>query len=327
MTGEFLSDELDTTELGEARDWVVTLASGKVTAEDAASFRRWHAASPANARAFAQAKQHWRLMGEAAQDLAPNMRSVAQPRVVLGRPVNRRLLLGAGVGAVAAAGVVVAIRPPFDLWSPLVDLTADYRTGIGERRTVAIGSDVVVALSTRSRLSLQSDNPDGLRMTLLAGEAAVASGARLITVVAGNGEVRTVSGRFDLRIDAGIVGVTCLGGSVDVFCDGQEMALRANEQIRYAARGLSSVTIADTDEITAWQRGALVFRNRPLRYVVDEINRYRPGRILLLNRALGSRPVALASFHLDRLDEVVPQIEALYGATARYLPGGVVLLS
>jgi ferric-dicitrate binding protein FerR (iron transport regulator) len=35
----------------------------------------------------------------------------------------------------------------------------------------------------------------------------------------------------------------------------------------------------------------------------------------------------VASFHLDRLDEVVAQIEALYGARARHLPGGIVLLS
>lgn len=326
MTGELLPDALDTTELGEARDWVVRLSSGKVTVEDAASFRRWHAASPANARAFAEAKQHWRLMGEATQNLVPDRPLVGRQREGSRRHVNRRWLLGAGVGA-AAAGIALAVRPPFELWSQLVDFTADYRTGIGERQTIAIGKDVTVELSTRSRLSLQSDHPDGLKIKLLAGEAAVAAGARLVTVVAGIGEVSAESGRFDLRVDDGIVGITCLAGRVNVFCNDQETTLRANEQIRYATRGLSSVTVADPDEITAWQRGALVFRNRSLRYVVDEINRYRPGRIILLNQALGSRPVALASFHLDHLDEVVPQMEALYGATPRYLPGGIVLLS
>jgi transmembrane sensor len=87
------------------------------------------------------------------------------------------------------------------------------------------------------------------------------------------------------------------------------------------------VTTADSDEITAWERGVLIFRNQSLGYVVDEVNRYRAGRIILLNQALGSRPVALASFHLDRLDEIIPQMEALYGARARYLPAGIVLLS
>jgi transmembrane sensor len=327
MSGELLSDQRERTVLGEARDWVVRLASGKVTAEDAASFRRWHATSPAHARAFAEAKQHWRLMGEAAaQGLVPQRGFNAPRRAGLGGAINRRWLLGAGVGA-AAAGVVLTVRPPFDLWPPLFDFAADYRTGIGEKRTIAMREDVTVELSTRSRLSLQSDRPEGLRIRLLAGEAAIASSACPVVVLASNGEIRTASGRFNLRIDDGAVGVTCLEGAVDVACGNQERTLRANEQIRYAARGLSSVTIADPDEITAWQHGVLVFRNRSLGYVVDEINRYRPGRIILMNRALGGRPVALASFHLDRLDEVVPQIEALYGATARYLPGGIVLLT
>jgi transmembrane sensor len=324
MSGEFLSDELDKTEPGEARDWVVRLASGNMTVQDAASFRRWHAASPSHARAFAEAKQHWRLMGEAAQGLGPSRVSLMERRA--GRPVDRRWLLGAGVG-VAAAGVALAVRPPFELWSPLMDFSADYRTGVGERQTIMIAKDVNVELSTRSRLALQSDQPDDLQMKLLSGEAAVASTTRPITVAAGNGEVRTTSGRFDLRNDAGFVRVTCLEGAVEVLCNEQRATLRANEQIRYAKQGLSSITVADRDEVTSWQRGILVFRNQSLRYVINEINRYRSGRIILLNQTLGNRPVGLASFHLDHLDEVVSQMEALYGATARYLPGGIVLLS
>ena len=325
MSGELPSDELSAPELGEARNWVVRLASGKMTAEEGVSFRRWHAASPAHARAFAEAKQQWRLVGEAAQQLVPDPSFAGDRRARLQRGVDRRWLLAAG--AASAAGVALAIRPPFELWSPILDFNADYRTGIGERQTIAVGEDVTVQLTTRSRLSLQSDRPDSLRMTLLDGEAAVSCGARPIAVVAGDGETRAVSGRFDLRNDGGSVQVTCLGGTVDVFCNDRHMTLRAGQQIRYARQGLSSITSADPDEITAWQRGVLVFRNQSLRYVVDEVNRYRPGRIILVNQALGARPVAFASFHLDRLDDVVPQMEALYGAMARHLPGGIVLLS
>jgi transmembrane sensor len=105
------------------------------------------------------------------------------------------------------------------------------------------------------------------------------------------------------------------------------MTLGANQQIRYRSASLSSITSADPEEVTGWQRGVLVFHNQTLRYVVDEVNRYRPGKIVLTNQALGNKPVTLASFHLDRLDEIVPQMEALYGARARELPGGIVLLS
>jgi transmembrane sensor len=136
-----------------------------------------------------------------------------------------------------------------------------------------------------------------------------------------------VSGQVNLRNDGEVVDVTCLAGTVDVACNGQATILRANQRTRYSARGLASVTVADIEEVGAWQRGVLVFRNQSLQYVVDEVNRYRPGKIVILKHELGIRQVAFASFHLDRLDQIIPQMTALYGASARHLPGGIVLLS
>lgn len=302
------------------------LASGRLTVEEATAFRLWHAASATHARAFAEAKQQWGLVGAAAQELAREA-AFATDRRRLSRPMSRRCFLGAGAAAAAAGIGAVVVRPPFDLWSPLMDFSADYHTAIGETQTIAMADNVIVQLSTRSRLALQSDLPVELRVALLSGEAAVISNSRPVTVVAGSGEARAVSGRFNLRNDDGIVRVTCVGGAVDVSCGDQQTTLRGNQQIRYSARGLGSTTAADVDEITAWQRGVLVFRNQPLRYVLDEVNRYRSGKIILLNPELGNRPVVVASFYLDRLDEIFPQVEALYGAKIRHLPGGIVLLS
>jgi transmembrane sensor len=77
---------------------------------------------------------------------------------------------------------------------------------------------------------------------------------------------------------------------------------------------------------TAWQHGMLIFRHEPLSHVVSEVNRYRPGRIILLDQKLGARDV-VANFHLDRIDEVVDHVVAAFGAHATFLPGRVVLLS
>jgi transmembrane sensor len=59
--------------------------------------------------------------------------------------------------------------------------------------------------------------------------------------------------------------------------------------------------------------------------VVDEVNRYRPGRIILANGALGDRLVS-GVFHLDRIDGVLDQIKQL-GAAITVLPGRVILVS
>jgi transmembrane sensor len=327
MDKQGFRDSTSAPERDEAQLWVVRLASGKLTVEEGNAFRRWHADDPAHARAFTEAKQNWCSIGAAIQELSREAATTGA-HSLQEAPVTRRWLLMAGAAATAATTAgVIAVRPPFGLWSPLVDLTADYHTGIGQTQTIAVAKNVTVQLSTRSRLSRQSDGTDGLHVALLAGEAAVASASRPITVVAGHGEARTLSGRFNLRNDDETVRVTCLEGRVDVQCGAQATVLHTNEQIRYGREAISSIISADPDEITAWQRGVLVFRNQPLQYVVDEVNRYRQGRIILVNQELARQPVTLASFHLDRLDEIIPQMESLYGARARRLPGGIVLLS
>ena len=70
----------------------------------------------------------------------------------------------------------------------------------------------------------------------------------------------------------------------------------------------------------------LEFNDVPLAQVVDEINRYRAGRILLMgDRLAGSR--VQARFPLDQLADAALLIRDVYGARVTMLPGGIVLLS
>jgi len=69
----------------------------------------------------------------------------------------------------------------------------------------------------------------------------------------------------------------------------------------------------------------LVFDDTPLAEVIDEINRYRPGMILLLNAQLGQRRVQ-ARFRLDQLVQVAGLIRDACGARVAELPGGVLLV-
>jgi len=59
--------------------------------------------------------------------------------------------------------------------------------------------------------------------------------------------------------------------------------------------------------------------------VVAEVNRYRHGRLLITNAALGRTRVQ-ASFSIDRLDDVAFLVRDVYGAELTQLPGGIVLL-
>jgi transmembrane sensor len=215
------------------------------------------------------------------------------------------------------------------LWPSLTELGADQRTGIGERRRIALGEGVWVEMNTQTSLAIRPTAREGDRIELIAGEAAIAASSGLakpLMVLADAGSAIASQATFTVRRDGARVRVVCVDGVVRVKHRDRACMVQAKQQVIYDARGLGAATTVDPGIATAWQHGLLVFRNEPLGRVVEEVNRYRPGRIVVLNEALGRRPV-VASFRLDRLDEVVWRIEHVFNARVTRLPAGIVLLS
>lgn len=318
----------------EAQQWLIRLNSGEATTADAEALQRWRLTSRDHRRAFAEASLLWTKLGSAAtetsrrtvkQAAATGRHRSATGRVALGR----RAFLGGAIAATAAASAYVVVNPPLELWPSLTDMRADYRTGVGEQRVVAVQEDVSVRLNTRSSLAIlqQASQADGIE--LLSGEAAIEiapNNRRAFALVAAHGRTLAQNARFNIRYDGSSVRVTCLEGAVEVEHLGRRASVASHRQVVYASHGMSDVTNADADSVTAWERGVLVFRNDPLAHVVEEINRYRPGRIILMNEELGRKSV-LATFRLDRIDEAVPRLQAAFGVKTRNLPGGIVLVS
>ena len=101
--------------------------------------------------------------------------------------------------------------------------------------------------------------------------------------------------------------------------------LAAREQVVYTPDTMSNAAVADLEVISAWEKGLLLFRNEPLSRVIEEVNRYRSGKIILMNEDLGRRTV-VATFRIDRIEEVVPRLKSVLGVRTRTLPGGFVLI-
>jgi transmembrane sensor len=223
----------------------------------------------------------------------------------------------------------MVVRSPLGLWPSLSEWTADYRTGVGERRRVALARDIVLDLNTRTSIANRSIGREP-RIELVSGEVAVTAArpqtAPQFTVLAANGRAVAGDATLNIRRDGASVCVTCIAGQVQVYHPAGAVTLAARQQVTYAPDQLGAVTEADTIAVAAWRSGVLVFRHRPLRQVVDEINRYRPGKIILTNAALGQRTV-YGVFHTDHIEGAVEAIRSLVGARATALPGGVVLLS
>ena len=102
--------------------------------------------------------------------------------------------------------------------------------------------------------------------------------------------------------------------------------LQAGQQVVYDAASIGGATGVQGADVSAWRTGVLVFRQTPLAHVVAEINRYRPGRVVLLARGLADRAVS-GRFAIASLDTVLVQIQRSYDLSARSLPGGVLVLS
>lgn len=321
---------------GEARHWVVRLASQKATTDDAREFKRWCATSAEHASAFVQVRAVWQELRQAAQR-AERADQAAQNQKAQNAQRNpqrqgRRAFLGA---ALAASAGYLVVRPPLGLWPAVTELTADYRTGTGEQRELVTADGVVVQMNTRTRVDLRhslggADGVDRIAaIVLLEGEAEIRTNdegvARVVQVTAGNSTIAADRARFNVRFIGGEVCVTCLAGQVDIHRGAAHTSIEAGRQVVYANAGPGVSRMVNADAVSAWRRRQLVFDQAPLAAVVDEVNRYRPGKLILTNAEVGLKRVQ-ASFSIDRLDDVIALMRDVYRLSVTYLPGGIVLL-
>ncbi|MDC7787035.1 FecR domain-containing protein [Rhodoplanes sp. TEM] len=316
--------ELSSIEV-EAHAWVRRLHSGAATVADARALESWCARSPTHAAAFDDASRLWRALGFAGQGLRDDERRLLRARRA--GPIGRRALLG-GALAASAAGLLLT-RPPLSLWPSLSELAADYRTGAGEQRSIAVASDVSVQLNSRTSMSV-SLGPTADVIQLIAGEASFRTGAarsKPLDVDAASGRASARAAHFDVRVTGARVCVTCLSGEhVRVAVGAATVDLAPRERVVYDAGALGRVAPVDPAVAAAWQEGVLVFEMTPLAEVIEELNRHRNGRIVLLNAEAGRAPVN-ARFRIDRPNDALLQIERGFGLRGHTLPGGLVLLT
>lgn len=325
-----ISDEIDPL-LRDALAWVVRLRSGEVSKTDLAAIRQWRSQSAEHEEAFRQAALLWRDLKVTADAITEH----GGRRVPMLKSLNprhwsmtRRAFIGGTVAASAAAYVVY--HPPMQLWPSLNELAADYRTGKGERKDIVVAEGVSVSLNTQTSIALGSSEHGSPRIELIAGETAVTAdraAARPLVLQALGARVVANRASFNARCLDGSVSVTCLDGRLDVEQELGLVQLEAGQQVTFVAKtGLGMAIAVDAKVASAWQQNLLVVRDRPLAEVVNEVNRYRAGRIIVTNAVLGRRLVN-GTFHTDRLENFPNQVHELFGARINALPGNIILLS
>lgn len=314
--------------LTEALAWVIRLHSGDATSDDAAALEQWRCERPEHETAFRDAVRLWRTFGEATRRLVAEKQGVRTELDARTRKLIRRRGLIGGAIAASLGGAYFAVQPPLGLWPSLEELSADYRTAKGEQRAVTLSNDVSLKLNTQTAIAVRSIK-DNAHIELISGEASIMAkraGASPLVVDAAAGRITAFRANFDVRCLDGAASVSCIDGAVDVELKGRAVRITNGQQVSYAAAtGLGSPLPVDPAQATAWQDGLLIVRDWRLTRLVDEINRYRRGKIIVMDAQLGNRMVT-GTFHLDHLDDFIGQAQGLFGASVRSLPGGVVLL-
>ncbi|MCG8908376.1 FecR family protein [Pseudomonas sp. DP-17] len=291
----------------EAIERLVRLHSGSTGAAERMDFLRWRGLSVEHERAAREAEALWGAL--------PETRHAEDYRRRVRRP--RRWL------ALAASACVAAIAVTIVLPEPLAALYADYATRTGERRMLELADGSRIWLNSDSALSVDF-GPQQRRLRLHSGEAlfeVAKDAARPFIVEARGGEVRAVGTRFDVDSRGPQVRVDVTEGVVQVNSAGSApVRLSAGERLSYReAAAPEPVQPLDLSSASAWQRGKLIFNQRPLGEVLDELERYLPGRIVLTDGALRQHKVS-GVFDLKDPDALLKTLERLQPVTVTHLP-------
>lgn len=302
-----------------AQEWLLLFATGEPTADDLRRFDAWRTADPRHAAAYDEARDLWNDVGDLHQAFA------APPRRQAARPARRRLL---AAGGLLAAGILVAVVAGAPLWRSLL---ADHRTAVGQQTMVTLPDGSTAWLNTDSAIDVAFDDARR-RVTLLRGEAlfdVVKDPARPFDVAAVDGRTTAVGTSFAVRDLDEAATVTVVEGAVRVTSPagtGAGTLVEAGQQLAYRrGQAPDAARTVDPNDATAWRRGTIAIRDRSLPDALREIERYRPGRIVLLGDTTRFQPVT-ARIALRDIDGGIAALAATHRLQVVHVTDYLVIL-
>lgn len=261
--------------LEQAADWHLRLQEAPEARHE---FLHWLQADSAHRAAWQRMEQ---LMG-ALDHLAP------QPVPVMPMPPRRRRYWpGLAVAASLALIAVLAIPPATQAWR------ADFYTGTGQTREVILADGSSVTLGPESELSVAADNPR--HVTLLRGQAffdVAHDPQRPFVATAGHLDVRVLGTAFEMELQGQRAQVSLARGQV--LAENAEKALSERLapgqtlRLDWPSGHIERTTLAP-QQIGAWRQGSLFVENQPVSAIVEQLQRYTPGWIVVADPALKQR--------------------------------------
>lgn len=308
--------------LQAAQQWFVLLRDEDATEADRQRFAAWRTADPAHDLAWAETEKLWARMDAVVPALRvqKSFRKPAPHKAATPALLSRRgwLKQAAAAALVLGGGVSFAVA---------TDVFADHRTGVGERRSLKLADGSTVDLDADSALSV-AFSAGQRRIELHRGRAffqVAGDAARPFVVAASNGEVRALGTAFDVKIAADVVHVAVSEHAVAVGMKDETVRLDAGRALAYGSAGIGQAAPADIASQLTWRQDRLFFQEAPLREVVADLDRYRAGRILIMDADLADLPVT-GFFHAGQTEAALQTIEATLPVRLSRLTSGLVVI-
>lgn len=299
----------------EAARWVARLQSSDATERDQREFRLWVQRNPAHQAAYDEFKGLW-----------ADLKDVPIPS---NRLKKLRMSRRGAIGNLLAIGIIVALSTTLYRGGALDRMRSDYYTAVGEVRSVTLTDGTRVDLNTDTAIIVRFSSHER-QIELLRGEAFfnVAHDAARPFVVSDNTlKAKDIGTQYSMRSASSGLGneVQVEEGSVEVTGKSDQVVLNAGDVASLTAEGRLSVAKADVANDTAWRTGKLVFSGQTLSDVLATLERYRYGRIVVLDRAAAQQKVS-GIFDLHDTDQALQVLQDNLPVSVTHLTGMMVVV-
>ena len=308
----------------------LSLLHDQPSSGDQLTFSRWLQADPAHAEAYAQAQVLWELSEMPARTLADEDAFALQGYLnAMNR--SRRTGVRRWSGALAMAACLVLMIGIGAGWQPMRwidDLGADYVSAPGEIRTVTLADQSQVTLDADSAIAVDfSGGERHVQLRRGAGFFSVTHTGDPFVVDAEKGQARVLGTQFEVRLQPHGAQVTVLSGRVGVTADRHavQQILTAGQQVAYGEGSAQKLRVVDSEAQLAWRQGWLNYYKVTLADVVQDLGRYYPGRIVLLNDELAARRVS-GSFPSKDPQAVLGSLQGVLGFEQTKVMGHLIIL-
>jgi transmembrane sensor len=317
-----------------ARESILCLASGDITRPQMTALQDWLAADRMHQAAFEAERAVWRGLAPLRESLAHSLAASAREPTTACSGVlwaSRR-----HAGWIAAGAALAACLMFFVMAGDVITrLRADHVTGIGEVAQFKLPDGSVAMLNTNSAIAVRYAGAER-RIDLLRGEAwfrVRKDTAHPFRVHAQDGVAEAVGTAFGVRSGDDNVTISVTEGVVAVSApeqtrpsESQAVRVAAGLQSSYAAgHAPSDATAFDAQVALAWRTRHIVIDDMPLGAAIEQLNRYRTGRIVLLDSAHGDAHVS-GVFAVDQLDQGIAGLAATQGLGVTYVTPYLMIL-